>query len=422
MATKLIKTLQVELSEPEAKSIASAFGEKIGQRNFYNSLDGANTFARILSLVQTAQDSRQLFELATVVIEHRPELKRQIDDALSDKEVIAETKEIPTLYYKLVLRTWCDNNKPTNLLLTGRYLKHANELKGKNAAPFNEGKARDFLEESFRHARRGKTQRNLIYSSVVFLSLITVFFTTQVVVKPLYIRLSAVNDVKMVEIRGTTAIIGTNTGPKKESPQITPAMNNFSIAATETTKQQYQMCIDAGDCKEPNDEHIRDSRFARHPVVGVDIRQAAQFCEWLDFRLPTEVEWERAARGTNGASWPWSWQNPALSWNKDLANMDGGDTQPIAQNSERATPEGVYDLVGNVWEWTATYGTDTYQNYTPAIWHGTREQLSNDPNHVGFVIRGGGWQLKIPRVTFRDERFPNANQRDLGFRCVKDIS
>ena len=101
---------------------------------------------------------------------------------------------------------------------------------------------------------------------------------------------------------------------------------------------------------------------ADHPVTCVSWHDAMAFCNWAGVRLPTEAEWEKAARGTDGRIWPWGNQKP----NKELCNfnMDVGDTTAVGSYPKGASPYGVLDAAGNVWEWTSSlWGEDVEQTY-----------------------------------------------------------
>ena len=108
--------------------------------------------------------------------------------------------------------------------------------------------------------------------------------------------------------------------------------------------------------------HIRssyygNSKFDNYPVVYVDWNQAHAYCEWRGGSLPTEAQWEKAARGTDGRTYPWGEKLDC-----DKANYSGciGDTTPVGSYESGKSPYGIYDLAGNVWEWTADWYSETY--------------------------------------------------------------
>lgn len=174
------------------------------------------------------------------------------------------------------------------------------------------------------------------------------------------------------------------------------------------------------------------------PVVGVCWYEAMAYCRWLDeqlralhpelfrpgyvVRLPSEAEWEKAARGSAGRTWAWGNQ-----WQEDCANVDEtglGQTSPVGMFPRGCTPEtGVFDLTGNVWEWTHTrWGRGVALEY-PYPWKS--DDGRENPQGVFLrVIRGGSWNFsrRNARCAFRDWGFPNGFDDDFGFRCVVSLA
>jgi serine/threonine-protein kinase len=156
-----------------------------------------------------------------------------------------------------------------------------------------------------------------------------------------------------------------------------------------------------------------------HPVVHVSWTDAVAFCEWLSrriskdedphlVRLPTEAEWEYAARGEGGRKYPWGDAEPS----DRLANFgrNVGDTTPVGSYPDGATPEGVHDLAGNVWEWCG----DWTGRYPPE----DEEDPTGPHSGASRVLRGGAF-LNFPwnlRAAYRGDRHPEARFDRLGFR------
>jgi formylglycine-generating enzyme required for sulfatase activity len=123
----------------------------------------------------------------------------------------------------------------------------------------------------------------------------------------------------------------------------------FEIDRTEVTQAAYQRCIEVGACTPPAGG-FEPSETCTHPVVNVSWKQASQYCAWQDKRLPTEAEWEKAARGTDERIFPWGDEAPTC----ELANFEGcglRSAQPVASHVAGQSPYGVQDLAGNVREW-----------------------------------------------------------------------
>ncbi len=160
-----------------------------------------------------------------------------------------------------------------------------------------------------------------------------------------------------------------------EAPQHTVYLDAYSIDKYEVANARYQACVDAGGCTAPHDpssatrtSYYGNPDYAGYPVINVDWGQAETFCAWEGKRLPSEAEWEKAARGTDGRIYPWGNQNPTC----DLANgvVQGkrcvGDTSPVGSYAAGASPYGVMDMAGNVWEWVNDWYDENYYSHSPA--------------------------------------------------------
>ena len=127
-----------------------------------------------------------------------------------------------------------------------------------------------------------------------------------------------------------------------------------------------------------------------HPVTCVTVQDAVAFCVWaseatgMTIRLPTEAEWEKAARGADGRLYPWGKEKPTAE--QCNFNMNVGDTTPVGRYPKGASPYGVLDMAGNVWEWTSTKWVGNYQNYTP-----DDRPEGNEPR----TVRGGSFSHNV---------------------------
>jgi formylglycine-generating enzyme required for sulfatase activity len=171
----------------------------------------------------------------------------------------------------------------------------------------------------------------------------------------------------------------------------------FQIDRTEVTQAAYEKCMQAGKCSKPVGEF--DPRaYCWHPVVGVSWDQARDYCKWQGKRLPTEIEWEKAARGSDGRTFPWGEDPPTC----DRATFQscGGAVTRVGTTKAGASPFGVFDLAGNVREWLANPGPEGHQ--TRAI--------------RGGASFDGPQNLRASRQVWGDVEITDGG---LGFRCAR---
>jgi formylglycine-generating enzyme required for sulfatase activity len=205
----------------------------------------------------------------------------------------------------------------------------------------------------------------------------------------------------------------------KDEPGRWVSSEEFWIERTEVTNRRYLLCMEAGACSPPFEETgaVADPRRADEPVTGVTWRQARSFVRWAGRRLPSEVEWERAARGED-ATGRFPWGKGKL---RDLANLEGTTEEDVfdgvaAVASFPTTGYGIYDLAGNVWEWCA----DTYHR---DLSEGPPDGDAWTHEGIGRVLRGGSWRrtLEVARVSSRDWQEEDYFADDVGFRGVADV-
>jgi formylglycine-generating enzyme required for sulfatase activity len=201
-------------------------------------------------------------------------------------------------------------------------------------------------------------------------------------------------------------------GQADEHPQHTVYLDAFWIMQTEVTNAQYAQCVAAGACGSPDNSRWQDAAYADHPVTYVDWDQANAYAQWAGGRLPTEAEWEKAARGTDGRTYPWGNEAPAAS----LANCCHfvNDTTPVGSYPAGASPYGALDMAGNVWEWTSDWYDSSYYSQSPA------QNPSGPTGGNVRVMRGGAydWDAAVVRVAVRNWSYPDVRFRFFGFRVV----
>jgi formylglycine-generating enzyme required for sulfatase activity/uncharacterized caspase-like protein len=216
-----------------------------------------------------------------------------------------------------------------------------------------------------------------------------------------------------------------------EEPPHPVDVNAFWIDQTEVTVRMYYLCVEEGVCKEPTSKesythssYYGNGDYDNYPVIYVDWNMAKTYCEWVDRRLPTEAEWEKAARGTDANIYPWGNEfdglrvnfcdkNCAFDW-ADKSSDDGfADTSPVGNYSNGASPYGALDMVGNVWESVSSL----YQPYPYSAEDGRENLNSSDAR----VLRGGSWLDDDGNVrsAVRLRFGPTLSNDNIGFRCSR---
>ena len=179
-----------------------------------------------------------------------------------------------------------------------------------------------------------------------------------------------------------------------EIPAHQVKLNSFWIDQVEVTNGMYALCVTAGACRPPV-QHSSDNRFdyfgvpefRDYPVVFVTWTDANIYCQWAGRRLPTEAEWERAARGDDMRTFPWG-DEPPNAKNSNSLNVIG-DTSRVGSYAEGASPFGALDMAGNVWEWVADYYKAYY--YTADLVENPAGPEDDLGTHLR-VMRGGSFQ------------------------------
>jgi formylglycine-generating enzyme required for sulfatase activity len=256
-------------------------------------------------------------------------------------------------------------------------------------------------------------------------------------------------------ISGGSFLMGSHDGDEDESPEHRVTLSEYCIDKTEVTVAAYRVCVQAGACSPGHKTAQRSgyafghwsqwSRFChwgqgaemdQHPMNCVDWKQAASYCAWSGGRLPTEAEWEYAARGESRRRYPWGDQEPSPAlvnacgdecvamakqqlgetWARTYKGNDGwSTTAPVGSFPKGASPFGILDMAGNVWEWTS----DSYAHYTgDAVTNPRQSPTEAAPR----ICRGGGWSNFLParvQATQRYWHLPDTRIGDLGFRCAR---
>jgi formylglycine-generating enzyme required for sulfatase activity len=202
-----------------------------------------------------------------------------------------------------------------------------------------------------------------------------------------------------------------------EYPQHTVYLDAFWIDQTEVTTAMYARCVEANVCDPPystlshyGQSYYGEPQYEDYPVMQVDWFDAMTYCEWVGQRLPTEAEWEKAARGTDGRTYPWGEEE--INCQLAQYNRCGGETVPAGSYPAAASPYGALDMAGNVREWVSSL----YRSY-PYDSEDGREDLEAEDSRI---LRGGSWHssAREARSSDRMRVGPAFTHSGYGFRCA----
>jgi formylglycine-generating enzyme required for sulfatase activity/predicted Ser/Thr protein kinase len=230
--------------------------------------------------------------------------------------------------------------------------------------------------------------------------------------------LRAADGMEQVLIPAGSFTMGSDDGPGDEGPVHQVTLDAFQIDKFEVSNAQYAQCVRVGACNPPSTSrsyteinYFGNPDFDDYPVVYVTWNDAVSYCGWVGARLPTEAEWEKAARGeTDARRYPWGNQS-----DRSRANFLGDETTPVGSYPNGASPYGVMDMAGNVAEWVADWYRDNYYSDSHEYTNPT------GPATGGYkIVRGGSWRSddwKL-RISYRSYGFSWYTHYYIGFRCA----
>jgi formylglycine-generating enzyme required for sulfatase activity len=233
----------------------------------------------------------------------------------------------------------------------------------------------------------------------------------------------------MVKVPAGTFTMGNDKEGPGDRPAHKVTLKSFFIDKTEVTADAYQQCVDAGACTARNVHPKKgfaagvygcnlEKDHGTYPANCVDHEQAEAYCTWAKKRLPSEAEWEYAARGTDEREYPWGNAAPTSCTQAMIGGIAGACGQrkgsfPVGSATEGASPFGLLDMAGNVFEWVA-------DGYAPYPAEDQTDPLVPLGNKKG-IIRGGSWDYSSPaaKTTFRTSWISEAGNASIGFRCAR---
>jgi len=236
-------------------------------------------------------------------------------------------------------------------------------------------------------------------------------------------QVSPVDGMTLLYVPAASFAMGSTDGYPDELPVHTVTLAAFWVDQTEVTNAMYILCEQAGACTPPSrktsnlaDYYYGYPDYAEYPVLFVTWQDAVNYCAWAGRRLPTEAEWELAARGTDGRLYPWG----AAAPDETLLNFKHHieDVTSVGSYPDGASPFGALDMAGNVLEWTSDWYAADYYSVSPEA------NPAGPDTGTARTLRGGAWTWNERGVTsthrfFRD---PASASYEIGFRCVLDAT
>lgn len=232
---------------------------------------------------------------------------------------------------------------------------------------------------------------------------------------------------EMVYVPAGKFIMGSENGYDDQKPVRQVYLDSYWIDKYEVSNAQYALCVASGACTKPSltksqtrNNYYGNPDYDNYPVIQIDWHQSQAYCQWVGGDLPTEAQWEKAARGTDGRTYPWGNESPTCqltNFNKGLYGNQSyciGDTSPVTDYEAGASPYGALNMAGNVREWVNDWYGSNYYSTSP-----TRNP-SGPSSGEYRVLRGGSWSNHgwYIRAASRYSLYPTNTLNNSGFRCV----
>ncbi|MCC7360358.1 MAG: SUMF1/EgtB/PvdO family nonheme iron enzyme [Anaerolineales bacterium] len=241
-------------------------------------------------------------------------------------------------------------------------------------------------------------------------------------------RLSAVDGMVQFYVPAGEFGMGSDSAAPDQAPYHLVTLDAFWIDQTEVTVAQYIQCVKSGVCAPPLNlgsvtraTYYDDPQYLGYPVIFINWAQARTYCEWTGRRLPTEAEWEKAARGTDARLYPWG-NEPPDPQRLNFQASGFQDTVPVGQYPDGAGPYGALDMAGNVSEWVADWYDAGYYAVSPNL-NPLGPAQTGCPEGDCRPLRGGNWNSRPEEVTTSARLFygPNDTRDAFGVRCAQSV-
>ena len=229
---------------------------------------------------------------------------------------------------------------------------------------------------------------------------------------------ASLQEMSMAVVPAGEFIMGSQGGAADEQPAHRVYVDAFLMDKYEVSVGQYAKFLEATSQEAPPDWNIMNQpQHQKRPVVNIDWADAVTYCKWAGKRLPTEAEWEKAARGMDGRIYPWGNELPTQlhanfgkkEWNNHAALV------PVGKLEDGKSPYGIYDMAGNVWEWVSDW-------YDPNYYKNSPSQNPAGPSSAELkVLRGGSWGDTMDNLRSANPHIyePMSQYHTVGFRCAK---
>ena len=216
------------------------------------------------------------------------------------------------------------------------------------------------------------------------------------------------------------SVKGSANAKRSEGPQRMVYLDAYSMDVYEVTTKYYAKFLEAIQPQAPKAWNQVDlAKHGDRPVVGVTWDDAVAYCKWVGKRLPTEAEWEKAARGTDGRQYPWGDEAPTSDRATLTKRWQGYDTPtPVGSLEAGKSPYGLYDMAGNAMEWVSDWYDQRYYDTASS-----KNPKGPETGKAG-VVRGGGWGFLPADARSARRIYPPHETRctNIGFRCAKDAA